>query len=115
MKKVLSSFVLLMLFMVSLPPTDQRGVGHAAAAPVFPIQASGDGHYLVDQGGTPFRITGDSAWAIPYNLSPTDAQSYITQRHAQGFNLVLMTAIDNAYGNGRADFSTYDGILPFTG
>lgn len=98
----------------AVPPTSTN-TPTPAGGPAFPLKASADGHYLVDQRGAPFLIKGDSPWALPYNLSTADAQSYLAQRSAQGFNTVLLTAFDNTYGNGRSDFSTYDGILPFAG
>ncbi len=85
-----------------------------AQPPAFPLKVSADGRYLVDQNNVPYLIKGDSAWAIPYNISTADADSYLAQRQAQGFNTVYLTDFDNTYGNGRSDYSTFDGIVPFT-
>jgi hypothetical protein len=86
----------------------------AAAAPVYPVQKSANGRYLVDQNGTPFLVTGDSPQALVVNLSTNDAQTFLTDRATNGFNTVWINVLCNTYTGGRADGSTIDGIEPFT-
>lgn len=40
----------------------------APVAPVFPLKASADGRYLIDQRGQPFFYHADTAWTITVNL-----------------------------------------------
>ena len=85
------------------------------ATPAWPLQVSGTYQSLVDQNGVHFLIVGDSCWEAPINVSLAAYTTYLEQRRGQGFNTVFMTMFTNAYGGGRADYSTYDGVYPFTG
>jgi hypothetical protein len=85
-----------------------------AAAPAYPLQKSANGRYLVDQNNVPYLITGDSPQALIVNLSTTDAQMFLTDRAANGFNTVWINLLCNTYTGGNANGSTFDGILPFT-
>jgi hypothetical protein len=49
----------------------------APAAPVFPLKASANGRYLVDQNNLPFQMIGDSPQAMIGNLSEDDAATFI--------------------------------------
>jgi hypothetical protein len=86
----------------------------AMAAPAYPLQKSANGRYLVDQNNVPYLITGDSPQALIVNLSTTDAQMFLTDRAANGFNTVWINLLCNTYTGGNANGSTFDGILPFT-
>jgi hypothetical protein len=80
----------------------------------FPLKASANNRYLIDQNSTPFLLTGDGPHAMFANLSVADATTYMADRAAHGFNaLWCELLINNAIG-GRPDGSTYDGIVPFT-
>ncbi|HUK32708.1 MAG TPA: DUF4038 domain-containing protein [Vicinamibacterales bacterium] len=72
------------------------------------------GRYLVDQTGAPFLITGDSPQALIVNLSEAEADSFFADRQAGGFNVMWINLLCATYTGGRADASTYDGIIPFT-
>jgi len=80
----------------------------------FPLKVSANGRYLVDQNDKPFLITGDSPQALMVNLSETEAESFFADRQAGAFNLVWINLLCATYTGGRADGSTYDGIVPFT-
>jgi chitodextrinase len=80
----------------------------------YPLKVSANGRYLVDQNNTPFLITGDSPQALIVNLSEAEADAFFADRQAAGFNLVWINLLCATYTGGRADGSTYDGILPFT-
>jgi hypothetical protein len=85
-----------------------------ARAQSYPVKKSANGRYLVDQTNAPFLIAGDAPQALTVNLSTTDADFYFADRAAHGFNTVWINLICTTYTAGRADGSTYDGILPFT-
>jgi chitodextrinase len=80
----------------------------------YPLKVSANGRYLVDQHNAPFLITGDSPQALIVNLSEAEAEDYFADRQAAGFNAVWINLLCATYTGGRADASTYDGIIPFT-
>jgi chitodextrinase len=86
----------------------------ATPGPAYPLKVSATRRYLVDQRNEPFLITGDSPQALIVNLSEADAESFFADRQAAGFNLVWINLLCATYTGGRADGSTYDGIVPFT-
>src|SRR5262249_7232317 len=67
---------------------------------LYPLTASADGRYLVDQRGTPFFMIGDSAQSATVNLTYSEADQYLSRRAAQGFNAVNMNAMEHKYGQG---------------
>jgi hypothetical protein len=69
----------------------------------FPLQASSDGRYLVDQNHVPFRIHGDASWDAHLNLGLADLRAYLDDRKAKGFD-ALFTYVTNpvAYYAGSA-------------
>jgi len=79
----------------------------------FPLKVSANGRYLVDQHNIPFLIAGDSPQALIVNLSEAEADAFFADRQASGFNLVWINLLCATYTGGRADGSTYDGIVPF--
>jgi hypothetical protein len=87
----------------------------AAAAPAYPLKKSSSGRYLVDQSNSPVLIMGDSPQALIVNLTTNEAAGYFADRSALGFNTVWVNLLCATYTGGRADASTIDGILPFTG
>jgi hypothetical protein len=85
-----------------------------ASAQVYPVKKSSNGRYLVDQNNVPFLIAGDAPQSLMVNLSTTEADGYFANRQSHGFNAVWINLLCNTYTAGRADSSTYDGIIPFT-
>src|SRR5579862_6913876 len=81
---------------------------------VNPLKVGPTGRYLVGQNDLPFLITGDSPQALTVNLSEAEADAFFADRQAAGFNLVWVNLLCATYTGGRADGSTYDGIVPFT-
>jgi hypothetical protein len=74
----------------------------APSAYVFPLQASPNGRYLVDQNGTPFRIHGDAGWDISQKVTLVELRNYLDDRKAKGFNTVLTywgTSVDYVTNN----------------
>jgi hypothetical protein len=55
------------------------------------VQASG--RYLVDANGTPWRIQADAAWMMSVNATPSEVDTYLSTRHAQGFDAFYLMAI----------------------
>jgi len=86
-----------------------------AGAPVYPLKASNNGRFLVDQQGQACLIVGDAPQALVVNISESDADAYFTDRAALGFNTLWINLLCATYTGGRADASTINGIVPFTG
>jgi hypothetical protein len=80
----------------------------------FPLKASQNGRYLVDQSNIPFLMVGDAPQTIIADIPYADAQTYFANRKARGLNTVWINLVcrTSAYGC-RADGSTYDGVNPF--
>jgi len=85
------------------------------AAAVYPVKVRSHDRYLVDQNNTPFLVMGDCPQSLTVNLSVSQANSYFSNRQAHGFNTMWVNLVCTTYTGGRADGSTFDGILPFTG
>jgi hypothetical protein len=70
------------------------------------------GRYLVDRGGAPTFLNGDTAWSIVASLLPDEVDRYLADRASRGFNAVIVNAIEALF---TADPPrTVDGIEPFT-
>lgn len=92
-----------------------RSATHFADVPVvFPLRASKDRRYLVDQNGAPFLVVGDSPQAMIVNLSAQQAGQFIADRRAGGFNSLWINLLCTTYTGGRPNGATYDGIRPFS-
>ncbi|HWB59686.1 MAG TPA: DUF4038 domain-containing protein [Chthoniobacteraceae bacterium] len=89
--------------------------GDDKPAAAFPLKASENNRYLVDQKGAPFLITGDAPQALTVNLSEAEAESYFANRQSHGFNSLWVNLVCNDYTAGRANGKTFDGIAPFNG
>jgi hypothetical protein len=81
--------------------------------PVYPLKAGPTGRYLVDQRNRPFLIVGDSPQALVINASEAEADRFLSDRAAAGFNSVWVNLLSAEYTGGRPDGSTTDGIRPF--
>jgi chitodextrinase len=86
---------------------------HALSA-AYPLKASVDHRYLVDQNEQPFLLMGDSPQALIANVSEAEAEMYFADRRANGFNAAWVNLLCGTYTGGRPDGSTFDGIVPFT-
>ena len=80
----------------------------------YPLKVSSNGRYLVDQNNAPLLIVGDSPQALIGDLSMADAQAYLADRQAHGFNSVWINLLCNWYTACNSDGTTFDGIAPFT-
>jgi hypothetical protein len=80
---------------------------------VYPLKQASGQRYLVDQNGRPFLLIGDAAWSLLVSLSSADADAYLADRQAKGFNSVLVNLIEHKFApNPPANLA---GDLPFTG
>jgi hypothetical protein len=77
-------------------------------------KVSSNGRYLVDRDGKPFLMVGDAPQALMVNASLRDADFFLADRAARGFNTIWIMLLCNTYSGGRADASTLDGLVPFT-
>src|SRR5207247_5965010 len=92
----------------------------AATAPAYPLKASANGRYAVDNNNVPFLIIGDAPHSILANLNNADATSYLTNRGSNGFNALWIELLCDGYtgGVGREGSAKYvrdfNGNNPFT-
>lgn len=89
-------------------------VGKETTNSVFPLKVGSSSRYLVDINNEAFLMIGDDAASLMVNGSLSDAEFYLANRASNGFNVVSTELICNSYGGGRAEASTFDGIMPFT-
>src|ERR1044071_3034145 len=79
--------------------------------PVYPLKASANGRYLVDQNDVPFLMVGYDAQGLIGVLSHADSDFFFANRKAAGFNSFWIDVLCyRCAGNGN----TTDGIAPFT-
>ncbi len=69
------------------------------------------GRYLVDPGGRPIFVNGDTAWSLPAAVLPAEAERYFADREAKGFNAVIVNGLEHLFA--PAPPRTPDGIEPF--
>ena len=80
----------------------------------FPIRASSNGRYLVDNYGNPWLMVADSGQNMPH-LNSADTQTYINARASQGFNAIQFDLVSTAYiQNNNANLANGDGDAPFS-
>jgi hypothetical protein len=94
-------------------PTNLGIVG-SANGPVYPLKASGNNRYLVDQNNAPFLMVGDSPQNLMTNLSQQEAAAFMANRRGYGINTLwinLLCIFSDASCNIEA--KTFDGIVPF--
>jgi hypothetical protein len=68
-----------------------------AASYAYPLKVSANGRYLIDQNNKPFRIQGDSAQSLIANLTYAEAEIYLTDRQAKGFNTVNINLLEHKF------------------
>jgi hypothetical protein len=98
---------------ISVRSAGASATGQISASPAYPLKLSATRDYLVDQNNRPFFIVGDDAWTLITQLSDPEANEYLADRAARGFNTVWVAAADNSYqANAPRD---YHGDRPFDG
>jgi hypothetical protein len=87
----------------------------APAQSVYPLKASANKRYLVDQNNQPVFLVGDSPHAMFVNLPVSQASTYLANRASYGINVLWVEILCGSYiPNCRSDMSTQDGIVPFS-
>lgn len=87
----------------------------AAYVPAYPLKASTNNRFLVDQRGVPFLMVGDSPQNLVANVSPAAAATYMANRRRYGINALWVNLLCGFYnGTCNKDAATFDGIAPFT-
>ena len=81
--------------------------------PVYPLKASANNRYLVDQNNEPFMIVGDSPQSLIGRMSKSDAAFYMANRQRYGINTLWVNLLCNNATACNADGTTFDGIPPF--
>jgi hypothetical protein len=82
--------------------------------PVYPVKASSNNRYLVDQNNSPFMIVGDSPHSLIGRMSRSDAEFYMANRQRYGVNTLWVELLCNDKTACNSDGTTFDGIPPFT-
>jgi len=79
------------------------------------LKVSDNGRFIVKTDDTPFFPQNDWATKIVWKLTSSDAASYMSQRAAQGFNMVTMYSVDvtNTDGSATYDMVNANGYAPF--
>jgi chitodextrinase len=60
------------------------------SGPAFPVKASANKRYLVDQNNVPFLIRGDTAHGIVESLTQAEVETFLANREAHGINAFWM-------------------------
>lgn len=77
----------------------------------FPVSVSLGERHLRDAAGGRFLLTGDSAWSLIGELTREDAELYLDDRRARGFNAILVSLIEYRFAR-NAPANAY-GVPPF--
>lgn len=77
-----------------------KSIERQSVAPTqFPLHPVKGRRYLVDPAGRPFLIVGDSAWSLLTQLTAEDAELYLADRQAKGFNTILVNLLEHKYAD----------------
>ena len=82
--------------------------------PAYPVKASSNNRYLVDQNNSPFMIVGDSPHSLIGRMSKSDAEFYMANRQRHGINTLWVELFCNDKTACNTEGTTFDGISPFT-
>jgi hypothetical protein len=89
-------------------------ISGSADGPVYPLKASGNNRYLVDQNNTPFLMVGDSPHNLMTNLSLQEAPAFMANRRSYGINTLWIDLLcPFTYASCNIEAKTFDGIVPF--
>ncbi len=101
-----SVIALALCLSVSVPALAGQSADPAAGWSVSPNH-----RYLIDPAGKPFLAQGDAAWSLIANLTETEAEQYLRNRQAKGFNTLLVNLIEHKFSK-RPPFDSA-GETPF--
>jgi len=79
----------------------------------YPVKPAPGNHFLTDQEGTPFFWSGDAAWSLIVQLSKEDAEFYLDNRQAKGFNVLMVNLIEHRFCTNAPN--NFYNEPPFTG
>jgi len=68
-----------------------------ASPPAYPLKVSPNHRSLVDQKGAPFLLVGDAGWSVISGTTFEEADAYLRDRAARGFNTVLVNLIEHKF------------------
>lgn len=87
---VLAAFLMgcAVLRSLSAPPPQER---------VTQLHVSSNHRYLADQNNNPILMQGDAAWSLIVGLNQTEAEEYLKNRRAQGFNTIMINLIEHKF------------------
>jgi hypothetical protein len=80
---------------------------------VYPLRASANQRYLVDQNNQPFLMVGDSPQTMVANLALPEAAAYMANREQYGINTLWINLLCNFSDSCNKDARTVDGKPPF--
>jgi hypothetical protein len=63
----------------------------------FPLSVRPGNRHLEDAAGRPFFMQGDTAWSLVVQLTREDAERYLRDRKARGFNTILVNLIEHRF------------------
>ena len=81
------------------------------STPAYPLRLSQTGTFIVDQNNKPYFINGDAGWELIMQVSNSDADLYLENRRAKGFNAVIMELIEHQFASNAP--SNFYGDRPF--
>lgn len=122
MKKLLALFFALMTIFAMAAPQSEKPWSHG------PLRVSDNHLYLQHTDGTPFFWLGETGWLMPEKLDRTQVGFYLSQCHANGYNVVQVQTVNgvpayNVYGQPSMipnkkgdlfDFAPFDKKAPRT-
>lgn len=66
---------------------------------IFPLHTESGKRFLIDAQGHPFLIQADAAWSLIVQLTAAQAETYLEDRRAKGFNAVLVNLIEHEFAD----------------
>jgi hypothetical protein len=87
--KKLSGFLFLSLLLISLSTISALVYGQTA----FPLKVSANNRYLVDQNNVPFLYHADTCWGMVWDMTKSEAETYLERRKQQGFTTIQAIAL----------------------
>jgi hypothetical protein len=84
------------------------GIPVSPDGPIYPLKASANNRYLVDQNNAPFLMVGDSPQYVTTNLSQNEAAAFMANRRSYGINTLWINLLCIC-----KEAKTFDGIVPF--
>src|SRR5262245_38450614 len=111
------ALLIVALCLAPLPCVAQGGPAENAQSrevAAFPLKASANNRYLVDQENKPFLMVGDSPQHLIANLSPQEAAAFMANRRGYGINTLWINLLCIFTESGcNRDAKTFDQIIPF--